>query len=93
MICHKKLSESPDAVFGNLPQMSLCMECHDGKAADKSCVVCHEDPKGKLPADHQRSGWMVEHVGPVLKDNGKSCLMCHTNEQCQVCHQGDYLVP
>ena len=29
------------------------MTCHDGQTADKSCIVCHEDPDGKLPEDHQ----------------------------------------
>lgn len=91
--CHETLSE-PVCVqpASLLPAMRPCMDCHDGKAADKSCIVCHEDPKGKVPESHQKSGWLVRHVGIVLKDNGQSCLLCHTNDHCQVCHPGNYLI-
>lgn len=90
--CHESLSE-PDGVqpAGLLPAMRPCMNCHDGKAANKNCIVCHEDPKGKVPESHQTSSWLVRHVGVVLKDNGQSCLMCHGNDHCRVCHPGNYL--
>jgi len=91
--CHEGISLSDSAATEHLPPMAPCMVCHDGTTADKSCIVCHEDPKGKIPADHRPKSWMVEHVAQVLMDNGASCMMCHDNKSCQQCHKGDYLIP
>jgi hypothetical protein len=91
--CHEGVSTSDSSSTKHLTAMTTCMHCHNGKNADKRCIVCHEDPKGKIPADHRPKSWLVGHVADVLKDNGASCLTCHENKDCQACHQGEYLIP
>ncbi|HUU29027.1 MAG TPA: cytochrome c3 family protein [archaeon] len=84
--CHQGISISDSLSAAHLPPMKPCMACHDGKTADKSCILCHEKPEGKYPADHQPKEWIIDHVFEFSVDMGSSCKMCHTNEQCQRCH-------
>ncbi|MEA1996110.1 MAG: cytochrome c3 family protein [Gemmatimonadota bacterium] len=91
--CHIGLSGSDSSSTEHLPAMEPCMSCHDGETADRSCIVCHEKEQGKKPADHVPESWLVEHVEPVMNDNGKSCMICHDNRSCRKCHEGEYLIP
>jgi hypothetical protein len=84
--CHPGVAESDSSASHHLPPMPPCMACHDGETADKGCIVCHEDPDGKLPEDHKPREWIADHVFAFSLDLGESCKLCHNNEQCQRCH-------
>ena len=91
--CHTGISVSDSAVTEHLPAMEPCMACHDGVQADKSCILCHEHPRGKLPRDHVFPVWKIQHGDDARLDDGASCTICHEKNDCQVCHQGDNLLP
>ena len=91
--CHAGISESDSSFTQHLPAMETCMHCHDGLLAKRECLACHENPKGKIPADHLGGLWMRQHGDDAKLDNGAACNMCHDREQdCLECHQGDNLL-
>lgn len=92
-VCHARLSDSPAESARLLPGMAPCLDCHNGKTADRDCYLCHKLDEDLVPQNHKKKQWMVEHVGVVMKDRGKACQLCHTNNDCSVCHAGDYLIP
>ncbi len=85
LICHAEINSPDSSTSQGLPPMEPCMGCHDGETAERSCIVCHEEPEGKYPADHVPKEWIIDHVFEYSVDLGESCKMCHTNSQCQRC--------
>ncbi|MBM4158523.1 MAG: cytochrome C [Ignavibacteria bacterium] len=89
--CHKDISsvkyasESPDY----FPTMKSCFNCHDGILASNGCESCHKNLTNLVPYDHLNSNFLTEHryiydVSSARSD--KECLLCHTDNFCQVCH-------
>ncbi|MRS12788.1 MAG: hypothetical protein EG823_06925 [Actinobacteria bacterium] len=70
---------------------AYCAQCH----APASCVECHnggtklaDGRKGEMviPDSHKGPEWSKEHGGLYLEQKGL-CVVCHTSEYCQQCHQ------
>ncbi len=91
------------ATRAQLPSMSLCLECHDGRQASKKCITCHlagpggivrtEFPEGKLQPSGALRG--AEHDlsfrrdhRAVAKDDPSYCAKCHRKDFCIECHNG-----
>lgn len=58
-----------------------CSSCHDVQGADPNCILCHNDPDGKLytnPKTHV-SGYMRSEHGDWHNDRGSVCFTCHTD--------------
>ena len=91
--CHAGVAVSESSATEHVPPMDPCMSCHDGTQADKSCILCHEHPRGKLPPDHVFPVWKSQHGDDARLDDAASCMLCHERNDCQQCHQGDNLLP
>lgn len=70
---------------------SYCSQCHK----PESCVECHNGGvklangtvgKKVVPADHKEPSWKGDHGKLYLGQKGM-CVVCHTSEYCQQCHQ------
>ncbi len=70
---------------------AYCSQCH----AAESCVECHnggvqlaDGRTGEkvVPENHVTPKWGEEHGGLYLEQKGM-CVVCHTSEFCQQCHQ------
>jgi hypothetical protein len=86
--CHNGLDnvkfakESP----AGFPAMQTCNTCHSNQQASVNCEGCHTNLTNLIPQDHQKSNFLNEHktqFGVSSKDN---CMMCHSDNFCQVCH-------
>jgi hypothetical protein len=48
-LCHANVAQEGMATRLDLPRMSLCLGCHDGKQATSRCGACHlTEPDGRL---------------------------------------------
>lgn len=70
---------------------AYCSQCH----APSACVECHnggvELADGRLsekviPEGHLEPAWRSDHGGVYLAQKGM-CVVCHTTEFCQQCHE------
>jgi len=91
------------ATRAQLPRMSLCLSCHDGRQASRKCITCHlagpggivrtELPEGKLvPSGALRgadhdSAFRLDHRATAQEDS-RYCAACHRREFCIECHNG-----
>jgi hypothetical protein len=74
--------------------MTACFSCHglrhgpQGLIAGGDCSKCHIKPRSQLiPADHLVPGFNGKgHVQPAKDKLRTSCMMCHTQAQCDACH-------
>lgn len=88
--CHKgldkvKLSGESAGVF---PPMETCASCHNSTKANNNCSACHKNLTNLRPKTHLNSNFLNEHkVISNLEDNKNNCMMCHSDNFCQVCHQ------
>jgi len=87
--CHKELdkvalsSESKN-VF---PPMEQCSNCHNSKIAPNNCDACHKNLTNLIPKNHLQSNFLNEHKVKFDYDNSNNnCMMCHSDNFCQVCH-------
>ena len=80
----KYASESP-TVF---PPMEVCASCHNKQTAVMNCEACHTNLTGLKPKDHLQANFLNEHkvMTSDLSAGGKNCMMCHSDNFCQVCH-------
>jgi hypothetical protein len=78
----KYAKESPTA----FPPMEVCATCHDRKNATMNCEACHTNLTSIKPANHEQSNFLNEHkvVSDISTKN--NCMMCHSDNFCQVCH-------
>jgi hypothetical protein len=73
------------------PPMSKCFECHEHRAMwDRGqCFPCHARPdiEHLLPRTFLRhdAAFAKKH-GQQSRENGKICAQCHTESQCNDCH-------
>ena len=74
---------------GAFPNMELCYTCHNTQKATNNCEACHTKLTSLKPVSHLNSNFLNEHK--VINDaSGKkndNCMMCHSDNYCQVCHQ------
>lgn len=96
-----------DAATGrpSLPSMDLCTTCHDGRAADGRCGVCHPAgvdrrlitdlptgklvPRGRFRAADHADPAFARRHGPTAAADPAYCATCHAPDQCRACHDGD----
>lgn len=70
---------------------AYCSQCH----APASCVDCHNGgvkladgrvSEPVVPENHLKPEWRPDHGDLYLEQKGM-CVVCHTTEYCQQCHQ------
>ncbi|RPI18477.1 MAG: cytochrome C [Ignavibacteriae bacterium] len=88
----KFAKESPTA----FPPMEVCSTCHTeqnqpavnlSQQAGNNCESCHTNLTNLFPKSHRQSNFLNEHK--VVFDpssNKNNCMMCHSDNFCQVCH-------
>lgn len=104
--CHKDLDKVKFSVqaAGGFPNMESCYTCHNDSKATSECAACHNDMTGLIPKDHERPNFLNEHtVVAGVGTSNKNCMMCHSDNFCQVCHSpkphngkneaGDFFAP
>ncbi len=73
---------------GLFPKMETCYSCHESKNATNNCSACHTNLTNLKPKSHLNSNFLNEHkVVSNLDDNKNNCMMCHSDDFCQLCHQ------
>lgn len=89
--CHSRFPHGPAGT--DRPAMDSCFSCHglrhgpQGIVAGAECAKCHTLPRAKLlPADHVAGYAGKPHVLPAQTRLRTSCMMCHTQAQCDACH-------
>jgi len=102
--CHGSVEESESGTDNNLPEMDICMACHDGETASEECEYCHKDPDNaqtypRVDIYHK----MFAHKNHLVRD--MTCSVCHygvaevdiatvahlpTMRVCLACHQSDF---
>jgi hypothetical protein len=91
--CHPRFPHSKAGT--ERPVMAACFSCHglrhgpQGVIAGGECTKCHILPRSQivLPADHRAAGFNGKgHVAPAKAGLRTSCMLCHTQAQCDACH-------
>jgi hypothetical protein len=90
--CHPRFPHNPTGT--DRPKMPSCFSCHglrhgpQGIVAGPECTKCHTLPRAQLiPLDHQVPGYAGKgHVAAGQTQYRTSCMMCHTQAQCDACH-------
>jgi hypothetical protein len=72
-----------------IPDMRGCQSCHMDQAGPLECGECHEGEE-PVPHDHELASWNIDH-GLEAAMHGGECAMCHEQESCDECHQGENL--
>lgn len=83
--CHAP-AEKAENLEPGLPVMENCQACHLSMQASLECGTCH-DGETPRPADHVLITWRQDHgleAGVMSSD----CWKCHTQNNCDDCHQG-----
>jgi len=90
--CHPRFPHDPSGT--QRPAMVSCFSCHglrhgpQGIVAGAECEKCHTLPRAKLiPKDHVVGYEGKPHVMPAEAGLRTSCMMCHTQAQCDSCHR------
>ncbi|MFQ6617431.1 MAG: cytochrome c3 family protein [Fidelibacterota bacterium] len=89
--CHPGVESVDLATLENIPRMSSCLDCHSVVDSPSDCYTCHESRKEILPGNHTLS-WINFHQDEAAA-NESSCSLCHQEQFCQQCHQGDNVFP
>jgi len=92
--CHPEFPHKPEGTL--TPVMKDCFACHgldhgpQGELATGECADCHGEKAGTLrPAGHT-AGWAgTPHVAPSEQRLTTECAMCHTQAQCDECHDAE----
>jgi hypothetical protein len=81
--CHRNLVHSANTQGFNSPEMSTCLNCHNGHKATAVCAKCHTGKQA--PASHQAADWLQVHS---TKTKSVDCGKCHgfTQNFCADCH-------
>lgn len=72
-----------------IPGMKDCQTCHLQANGPLECADCHLGAEPK-PADHKMATWKHDH-GLEATFTTSDCAMCHTQQSCDECHQGELL--
>ena len=86
--CHSGVVKAGAA---NLPPMSACLGCHEHQTEwqRNECTPCHaqKDLERTPPQTFLRhDGSFFRHHGDVAAGQGPLCQTCHSEAQCQSCH-------
>lgn len=87
--CHGGVAQSADITEKHLPKMAQCVACHSKTSEKDYCDKCHATDENLVPADH-RLAWRQEH-GIEANSAERNCNICHDENTCLECHQGDNL--
>jgi hypothetical protein len=72
---------------GEFPKMELCVSCHNSEKATNNCEACHTNLTNLKPDTHLKSNFLNEHkVVMGVSSTNNNCMMCHSDNFCQVCH-------
>lgn len=101
LTCHDSVEGSESGEDNNLPNMDVCMVCHDGETASEECDACHtnpDDPQTYPRVDNYHK--MFAHRTHLERDT--ECAVCHVGvseveiatvanlprmQVCMQCHQ------
>jgi len=87
--CHTGLDKVKYAKesAGEFPRMENCYTCHDMQKATNNCEACHTNLTNLTPKDHLKPNFLNEHkVVFGVSSSNNNCMMCHSDNFCQVCH-------
>ena len=89
--CHTVFPHTPAGT--DLPVMKDCFNCHglrhgpQGVLATSECEACHGAKLVDLRPENHTWDWKgAPHVVPAEEQLTTLCAMCHTKNQCDVCH-------
>jgi hypothetical protein len=69
------------------PNMESCYSCHNTQKASNNCETCHSNLTNLFPKNHRSPNFLNEHKVVFDASNSKNnCMMCHSDNFCQVCH-------
>ncbi len=84
--CHVGAALSKRSGGQELPEMAVCMACHDGEQAPAECATCHATLRNNVaPANHTTT-WETVH-GDAARVERASCAVCHQETGCEDCHK------
>lgn len=87
--CHAKVSSSNNPNVNNLPDMKVCLTCHNNLNDSRGCITCHSS--GILLTDIHPVDWLYKHEAGATSEP-EWCAQCHDNQSdCTSCHRGDNL--
>lgn len=88
--CHEGVVHGTPKGKLRVPTMGMCMGCHDGTKAPKSCDTCHV---GRTAEDGRRLGdaeFRLTHGPKWRSTHGlgdlTACGTCHLPSKCEKCH-------
>lgn len=94
--CHTRFPHQSGEV--EKPTMKQCVSCHGlrhgpmGIVAYDECAACHRTRREDLRPTFHVAGWEGKpHVAPSLAELQTKCMMCHTGESCDDCHDAEYV--
>ena len=88
MDCHKDLDKvkfSKESAAG-FPNMETCYSCHNMQKASNNCESCHSNLTNLKPQNHLKVNFLNEHTVTDASNSKNNCMMCHSDNFCQVCH-------
>lgn len=92
--CHTKFPHQANGT--QTPTMKGCFDCHGlrhstmGVVAKGECNACHVTPRWQMscPWAKNTSDWAGKgHVAPANAQLNTDCARCHTQKQCDTCHE------
>lgn len=87
-VCHAGIERTDYCKGEYLPEMHICMDCHDGAEASAECETCHGNvPRHELKPKNHNETWLHAHRSEARDSRGE-CKMCHVTADCQDCHEG-----
>ena len=87
--CHAGLESTDYATSENMPEMALCITCHNDSVAPQECQFCHLQPQTLRPESHIPD-WIHRH-DDAMRSTSEDCTICHQFNYCQECHDGAVL--
>lgn len=101
--CHPGVPQADLATRKELPRMTPCLSCHDGRQASARCTTCHLGepdgrirtalpggklaPSGVLRGDAHDLRFLTDHRRVAANDPAY-CENCHKQSECRSCHDG-----
>ena len=85
--CHGSTATSEPV----LPAMATCRTCHVTASQQSDCRICHTPDEKLVPTSHGPQ-FLELHALQASWDQGR-CADCHTQTDCQECHNGDNVRP
>ncbi|MCP4411179.1 MAG: cytochrome c3 family protein [Gammaproteobacteria bacterium] len=94
--CHGDVTEIEKNEHAAIPDMLVCMDCHQSNSVAENCLTCHTIDEQLLPTNHNLAFTEHSHgdfagMEFININNNKTCNTCHKVEFCQNCHQGENL--